>query len=185
MSLRDRITTDMKSALKAQDKLRLSTLRLTAARTALALASSDRRLRCCHTAAQLSHRCALALCNSALRTRAWTLACLALCLVYWYVSALAAQRTCDLRVTSVSAVETSPTLDCSVMVSLQMHGYCSCAAVVFASAVYVCGVCVRKRNGSPTRGCPDRIGRSPDATIGASPWASRFPAAGSSPRWTA
>jgi|TARA_R110000868_G_scaffold158190_2_gene386113 uncharacterized protein YqeY len=31
MSLRDRITTDMKSALKAQDKLRLSTLRLISA----------------------------------------------------------------------------------------------------------------------------------------------------------
>ena len=62
------------------------------------------------TAPLLSHRCALALCNSALRTRAWTLACLALCLVYRYVSALAAQQTCDLRVT-LSAVETSPTLD--------------------------------------------------------------------------
>ena len=51
------------------------------------------------------------------------------------------------RVTCVPACDTSCQRSrraphwTSVMVSLQMHGYCSCTAVVFASAVYVCGVC--------------------------------------------
>ena len=58
MSLRDRITTDMKSALKAQDKPRLSTLRLIAAAVKdrdIAARAEDRCCGCEETGAHVAN----------------------------------------------------------------------------------------------------------------------------------